>query len=64
MQSRSELDQGGEKRNVFNLVVPKHFYMYSNPERIIDKSSDRFEEPSGGDVSVHSPHRADLRMRP
>ena len=29
---------------MFNLVVPKHFYMISNPVIIIDKSSDRFEE--------------------
>ena len=47
---------------MFNLVVPKHFCMNSNPEIIIDKSSDRFEEPSGGDVSVHTSHCADLQV--
>ena len=47
---------------MFNLVVPKHFYMYSNPERIIDKSSDRFEQPSGGDVSMHTSYRVNLHV--
>ena len=30
--------KGVKSEMCFNLVVPKHFYMYSNPEIIIDKS--------------------------
>ena len=42
---------------MFNLVVPKHFYMNSNPVIVI-VTSHRFEELSGGDVSVHTSHCA------
>ena len=47
---------------MFNLVVPKHFYMNSSPVIIIDKLSDRFGEPSGEDVSVHTSYCVNLQL--
>ena len=46
---------------MFNLVVPKHFYMNSSPV-IIDNLSDRFGEPSGEDVSVHTSYCVNLQV--
>ena len=65
MQSGSELDQGVKSEMCLTWLFQSTFTCtVTQKELSIAKSSDRFEEPSGGDVSVHTSHRVDLRMWP